>query len=157
MDSFLRDVRVLPAELQNRHTQYLDQFLMNSALTICLNARENTYRGHSFTLSPGVLKRALIVGACRHGDLHRHNDQSTSDSTMREKLLTTRGLLNSSYAQNELPQRGRGVGATLPLFNLFAERIRRRVITRVVVAARLNTTRERESLRLNQGRISVSL
>jgi len=33
----------------------------------------------------------------------------------------------------------------LPLFDLFAERIRRRVITRVVVAARLNIIRERES------------
>jgi hypothetical protein len=118
---------------------------MDVALTLCLKARERTYRGHSFTFSPGVLKRALIVSACRDGDLHRYNDQSTSSSATGKKLLTTRGLLNSSYAQNELPQRGRGVGATLPLFDLFAERIRRRVTTRVVVAARLNIIRERES------------
>jgi hypothetical protein len=157
MDSSLRNVRGLPAELQKRHTQYLDQFLMDDALDICLKARESTYRGHSFPFSSGVLKRALIVSACRHGDLHQYNDQSINNSTTGKRLLTTRGLLNSSYAQNELPQRGRGVGATLPLFDLFAESIRRRVITRVVVAARLNITRERESLCLSQGRISVLL
>jgi hypothetical protein len=150
MDSSLRNVRGLPAEPQNRHTQYLDQFLMDDALTISLKVRESTYRGHSFPFSPGVLKRALIFSACRHGDLHWYNNQSTSNSTTGKERLTTRGLLNSSYAQNELPQRGRGVGATLTLSDLFAERIRRRVITRVVVAARLNIARERESLCLSQ-------
>ena len=41
-----------------------------------MRASENTYHGHSLTISLGVLECSLIIRASRYGDLHRYNDRS---------------------------------------------------------------------------------
>jgi len=78
MGSSLRSVSGLPSELLNRHTQYLNQFLIDPWLStwvlFALKASENTYHSHSSPISLGVLERALVLRACRNGDLHRYND-----------------------------------------------------------------------------------
>ena len=143
MGSSLHYVSESPSELLNGHTQYLDQFLIYLSLTTWVpfahEGSENTYHSHSLAIPLGVLECTLIIRACRYGYLHRYNDRSANNERT-EKLLTTRGLFNSAYAQKALPQRGRG-STILPLCELFAARIRKRVITRVAIAARMNTTR----------------
>jgi hypothetical protein len=54
-------------ELPNRHTQYLDQFLIDHAVNIqiiYLKASENSYHGHPFAFPFAVIPRVFVEGAC---------------------------------------------------------------------------------------------